>query len=170
MIEAIKHELWQQVGASIDMLAQAIDRCPDEFLAGDHRFYHLAFHSLIYLDYYLTLPPKDFVPTLPFTIVEQGEIPAYAVGDMIPDRTYTRIELSTYLAQSRLKAQALIDQISEKGLTSRFTEEFAGGMDYPLLEIILYNLRHLQHHVGQLYLLLRQDNHSVPPWAFQAKE
>ena len=41
-------------------------------------------------------------------------------------------------------------------------------MDYPILEILLYNLRHTQHHTAQLNLLLRQDLDQHMEWAFRA--
>ncbi|MBP6569035.1 MAG: hypothetical protein KA270_17810, partial [Saprospiraceae bacterium] len=40
----------------------------------------------------------------------------------------------------------------------------------PVLEILLYNMRHVQHHTGQLNLLLRQNVHQSPKWVFRAKD
>ncbi|WP_394370724.1 hypothetical protein [Flavobacterium hibisci] len=41
-------------------------------------------------------------------------------------------------------------------------------MNYSLLEILLYNLRHTQHHVGQLNMLIRQDLDKHIEWSFRA--
>ena len=41
--------------------------------------------------------------------------------------------------------------------------------NYSLLEILLYNLRHIQHHAAQLNLLLRQNTNDAPNWVSQAK-
>ena len=40
-------------------------------------------------------------------------------------------------------------------------------MNYSVLEILLYNMRHVQHHVAQLNLLLRQDINDAPTWVTQ---
>ena len=34
----------------------------------------------------------------------------------------------------------------------------------PRAEVVIYNLRHVQHHVAQLNLLLRQRIDSAPQW------
>jgi hypothetical protein len=41
-------------------------------------------------------------------------------------------------------------------------------VDGTLLELHLYNLRHVQHHAAQLNLLLRQTIGSAPRWVFKA--
>ena len=56
-------------------------------------------------------------------------------------------------------------------LDIRFTEgNQEGDMDYPILEILLYNLRHTQHHIGQLNLIMRQDLGKYMEWAFRVDE
>lgn len=45
----------------------------------------------------------------------------------------------------------------------------SGSMDYPVLGILLYNMRHVQHHAAQLNLLLRQNIHDAPSWVRHAK-
>jgi uncharacterized damage-inducible protein DinB len=37
-----------------------------------------------------------------------------------------------------------------------------------ILELMLQNLRHVQHHTGQLNLLLRQRGAEPPNWVFRA--
>lgn len=36
-------------------------------------------------------------------------------------------------------------------------------------ELLLYNMRHVQHHTGQLNLILRQKTGSAPRWVAQAR-
>jgi hypothetical protein len=40
--------------------------------------------------------------------------------------------------------------------------------NFSILEILLYNLRHIQHHAAQLNLILRQTIHNAPKWVNQA--
>lgn len=161
--------LWNQFGASIDMLINAISSCPDNYFENHKRFCYIAFHSTIFLDYYLTLPPSDFSPILSFTQKEAADRPLEAIDDLIPDKIYSKQELIDYLEQSRKKAQDLIYSLTDKKLQDRFKEgEEPNDMDYPILEILLYNLRHTQHHTAQLHLLLRQDLDKHLEWSFRA--
>ncbi|MCI0450647.1 MAG: hypothetical protein L0Y79_12865 [Chlorobi bacterium] len=41
--------------------------------------------------------------------------------------------------------------------------------NYSFTEILLYNMRHVQHHTGQLNFLLGQINHDLPVWVSQTK-
>ena len=43
-------------------------------------------------------------------------------------------------------------------------------MNYPVLEILLYNMRHVQHHAAQLNLLLRQELDDAPDWVSRTEE
>lgn len=67
MITTLKEIFWNQFGASIDMLINVISNCPEDYFTNNRRFYHIAYHSTIFLDYYLTLPPQNLNPLLPFT-------------------------------------------------------------------------------------------------------
>lgn len=172
MIHKLQESLWQQFGASIDMLLNVIANCPDDYLITNKRFYYLAYHSVFFLDYYLSIPPKDFAAVLPFSIKEKEERPAESIGDIIPDKIYSKEELTDYIRQSRLKCKQLIDSLTD---SEKFDLMFSEGneeddMNYSVLEILLYNLRHTQHHTGQLNLLIRQDLNKHLEWAFRVDE
>lgn len=169
MINELRQSLWRQFGAGINMLMNVLSNCPDNYFETNKRFYYLAYHSVIFLDYYLTIPPEDFRPKLSFTIRDKDQRPPDSSGDMIPDKHYSREELLEYVRHCSAKCRLLIEKLTEyKLLHSRFTEgDQAGDMDYPLLEILLYNLRHTQHHTGQLNLMIRQDLGEHMDWIFR---
>lgn len=168
MDKTIKEILWNQFGASIDMLINAISNCPDDYFINNRRFYYVSFHSTIFLDYYLTIPPEDFSPLLSFTQKEPEERPKEAIDDLIPDKMYSKQEIVEYLKKSREKCKQIIDGLTDDKLTERFKEgDEPNDMDYPILEILLYNLRHIQHHVAQLNMLLRQDIDKHMEWSFR---
>jgi len=167
MINSIKENLWKQFGASIDMLSNAIEQWPEDAFNINKRIFYLSYHTLVFLDYYLTLPPKDFKSPLPFTVKE--EKPYEAVDDVVPDRFYSKAELLQYLKHSHDKCFKLIDSLTEEKLKERFVEEEEGGKNFPIFEILLYNMRHVQHHAAQLNLLLRQSNLKAPRWVRQAQ-
>ena len=41
-------------------------------------------------------------------------------------------------------------------------------INYTMLDILFYNLRHVQHHVGQLNYILRQKINRAPEWISHA--
>ncbi|MBK8554122.1 MAG: hypothetical protein IPL53_24965 [Ignavibacteria bacterium] len=41
---------------------------------------------------------------------------------------------------------------------------------YSVFEILLYNMRHVQHHAAQLNLLLRKKINMAPDWVSEAED
>ena len=77
------------------------------------------------------------------------------------------------LSAIREKAKSLILPASEEQLGRRWIvdeEVDLHGLcpslvvNYSVLEILFYNLRHVQHHIGQLNLLLRQKADVAAEW------
>jgi len=167
--KSTKTIVWNQFGASIDMLINVVSNCPNNFFEQNPRFYYIAFHSTIFLDYYLTIPPSDFLPLLSFTQKEKNDRPKEAIDDLIPDKVYSKQEVVEYLNKSREKCRQLIDSLTEEKLSEKFKEgDEPKDMDYPILEILLYNMRHTQHHTAQLNMLLRQYIEKHMEWSFRA--
>jgi hypothetical protein len=48
MDKTTKGILWNQFGASIDMLINTISSCPDEYFITNKRFYYITFHSTLF--------------------------------------------------------------------------------------------------------------------------
>jgi len=171
MFNLLKESLQKQFGASIYMLERAITLSPESLLADNKRFYYIIYHTLIFLDYYLTLPPEDFKTPISFTIKEPEDIPPEALDDVVPDRFYTKKELLNYLKSIRKKCTQLIEGITEEKLAERWVEENTdGNMNYSRLEILLYNMRHVQHHTAQLNLTLREEINKTSGWVARAKD
>ena len=62
--------LRRQFGAAIAMLENAIRACPDQLWSDRERqpeFWYLAYHTLFFLDLYLSDATKEFAPPPPFT-------------------------------------------------------------------------------------------------------
>ena len=135
MIDLLKETLWRQFGASIDMLENAIQMCPTELWDTEKLFWYNAYHCIFYLDYYLTLEPKSFVPPEPYTLSE------FDPSGAMPDRTYSKEELTAYFSYGRGKFQSLIDNLTEETLNSRWVNEYK---DFSVLETLLYNMDRLE--------------------------
>lgn len=155
--------LWQQFGASLEMLENALDACPHE-LWSDHRqqpeFWYLVYHTLFFLDLYLSGAVDGFSPPAPFTLDELDP------RGLLPERVYTKDELQSYLEHGRRKCRATIEALTdEKGLQRCV---FGWG-EMSFAELLLDNMRHVQHHAAQLNLILRQKTDSAPRWVAKAK-
>jgi len=161
LINTLRQSIWNQFGASMDMLENAIRLCPEEHWDTDKKFWYHAFHALFFLDYYLSTDPKTFAPPEPFTESE--------FEDRLPDRVYDKDELLTYLAFCRQKCWDLIDDLTVEAATENWIN-VSQTMVYPTIEILMYNMRHVQHHTAQLNLLLRQEINDAPDWIYRAGE
>jgi hypothetical protein len=162
MISVLKESLWKQFGASIDMLENALVLCPESIWDTGAKFWYIAFDVLFYLDYYLTLQPENFSLPAPFAFA--GPDP----NDGPPERVYTKNELLTYLQASRTKCRNLIETMTDEIAGSEWTN-VSKTMHFSVIEIVLYNMRHVQHHTGQLNLLLRQGTNDAPGWVDRTK-
>jgi uncharacterized damage-inducible protein DinB len=156
----IKEAFWLQFGASIDMLENALTACPDKLWDTDSKFWYIAYHTLFFLDYYLSdVPEEKFLPPPPFTLSEFED-------GVMPERTYSKEELLSYLAYCRKKCHNLIADLTAEGAAKPFDNEYR---KYSIIEMLIYNLRHVQHHTAQLNLLLRQGIDDAPDWVSRTK-
>ena len=158
MIDFCRSSIRQQFHAAIDMLANAIKACPDSVWSGDgpQAFWYLAFHVLFFLDLYLSEEGESqFHPPAPFgvTELEDAVVP--------PERAYGKDELLHYLEHCRKKLDAVMAGMTEAWIASPCPFPYR---DMSNGELLLYNMRHVQHHAAQLNLLLRQKTDSAPDW------
>lgn len=156
--------LWRQLGAAIDMLENAINACPAT-LWGDRtrqpEYWYNTYHTLFFLDFYFSEAAEGFAPPAPFGLEELDP------AGVMPPRVYTKEELLIYLAYCRNKCRSVI-----RALTAEKSEQSSGSLRPGLTfgELYIYVLRHVQHHAGQLNLLLRQNIDSAPRWVSKAAQ
>ncbi|MHA2099640.1 MAG: DinB family protein [Candidatus Kariarchaeaceae archaeon] len=162
-IKFFKEILWLQFGATIDMLENAMQACPDEHW-GDRKqhmeFWYITYHALFWLDLYLSDSVKEFTPPTPFTLDELDP------AGILPERVYTKDELHSYLEHGRKKCRETIDALTDEKVNQRCRFEWIEGS---VAEVLLYNLRHVQHHAAQLNLILRRSINSAPRWVKRTK-
>ena len=160
MLDLIKQSLTRQFEAGLCMLDDCLRLCPAEHwdgLVAKYPFWQVGYHVLCFVDLYLTRDEKSFVcrPELqPLGLRE--------FDDEHPSRNFGREELRGYVSICRQKA---IDTIG-----AETAETLAGPSGFPWLkfpraEAYLYNLRHIQHHTGQLGAYVRRvDSPLDPRW------
>lgn len=157
--------VWQQYGAAIDMLEDAIKLCPDHLWTAvlwkdtdDLRygeFWFVAFHTLCWLDIFLTGSEEGFVPPHPFT------------RTALPEQPYTKEQILAYLGRCRSKCRSTIEALTDEQAQQRCV--FA-WMEPSFLELQLYSLRHVQEHAAQLSLVLGQHDVDGFDWIVSARD
>lgn len=165
MDTTLKTSLWQQFGAAIDMLDDAISACTDQLWTANlwddpddpkyGQFWFVAYHTLFWLDLFLTGCGEGFAPPAPF------------IRGALPEKPYTKDEVSAYLKQCRHKCQGVIE-----GLTDERARQVCvfSWMEPTFLELQLYSMRHVQEHAAQLNLVLGQNSLPAGDWVAKARD
>jgi uncharacterized damage-inducible protein DinB len=158
------HTYWQtvlarQFAAAIQMLRAALEACPDELW--DERafgtpFWHLAYHTLFYTDFYLSddenaFQARDF--HVERAIFLPGNYEQFVGAVTTPEKAFTKSQLLDYADHCRRKSYETFNRLTDTRLLERCGFPW---YELNLGEFLLNNLRHLQHHTGQLILLLRR--------------
>lgn len=162
MLEFIKQILTGQFEASLAMLGECVRVCPAEHWDGkiaSVTFQQVAYHTLFFADLYLTSNEAGF---------QLREI-HYVGGDErnpFPSVGLPREELLEYTSICRQKA---IESLAAE--TSESLRGPSGFSWYPIPrgELHVVNIRHIQHHTGQLSAYLRRvvptfQDRKVLPW------
>ena len=165
--------IWRQFGAAMDMFGDTLRDCPDALweknlwndqpdqwvASGFSAFWYLGYHTLFWLDLYLTGAEEGFTPPAPFDLVEREP------NETLP-RTYTRAELLAYLETCRQKCHAVVVGMTDEQAARlcRF-----GWGELTFAELLLYNLRHVQEHGAHLRMFLGQQAGKAASWVSQAK-
>jgi hypothetical protein len=177
MITTLKSSLWKHFGASIDMLRNAIELCPEELWYSNRKFYYMTYHTVVFIDYYTSMPPRNFTAALPYTLTEPAKLPADAIDDILPDKLHSKQELLAWLQVCRDKCRQLIANLTEEQLGQRWaadTPDINLTLSDPrviqdsVLDVLFLNMRHVQHHTAQLNLILRQTINDAPDWVAHA--
>lgn len=150
--------IWGQFGAAIDMLENAIRACPDD-LWGDRtrtpEFWYVTYHTLFFLDLYAYGSLDGFAPPAPFSMDELDP------RGIMPDEVHDKATLLGYLEHGRRRCRQALLELTDDRARKRCGIE---RLNLTVGELLLDNLRHVQHHTAQLNLILRQQTDSAPRW------
>lgn len=150
----IRQSILGQYRAGLDMLGNAMELCPEDLWFSTeyrNRFWHIAYHSLFYTHLYLQpsesdfqawskhVPNSNYLGPRPWAKNEPFQIP----------EPYVKPDVTDYAKLCRSQVEKQVPGI-------RF-EDASGFSWLPFnkLELQFYNIRHLQHHAGQLIERLR---------------
>jgi len=159
MLASFSETIWRHFGATIDMFENAVKMCPEEQWEKP-QFWYKAFHAAFWLEYYLTIKPQGFTPQAPFTTSE------FEPAGKMPERKYTKEEILAYIDSSRKYLHDTLKNMSEEIALGRWVNP---DRDVTYFDMLLHNMRHLQHHTAQLNMGLRQEINNAPPWVERTK-
>jgi hypothetical protein len=156
-----------QYGAALEMLRECLVRADAVSWLGSigrFPFWHVAYHTLYITDLYLSAREAAFRPQ-PFHREDYdvlGPPPGAAEKKVVVDRPYDRETLLGYAGLCRRRAKRAVEEETDA--------DWAGPsgfswLPFSRLELHLYNIRHLQHHTGQLAAALRRSGDCGVRWA-----
>ncbi|QBD78975.1 DinB family protein [Ktedonosporobacter rubrisoli] len=162
--------LWEQFGAAIEMLENALLACPathwDGHLWPDpvdrsqpdktSAFWCVTYHCLFWLDLYLTGSSEGFAPPAPFTLNELDPASEF------PHQPYSKDQLHTYLRQLHEKCRTTLAELSDERARQQIDFSSFVGKPVSYLELQLYSMRHVQEHASQLNLFLGEHTTAEP--------
>lgn len=169
-----KKAIWSQFGASIDMFGNALHACPDELWTAHmwndpamqpefSDFWYVAYHTLFWLDLYLSGSVEGFTPPFPYTLEELDP------RGVLPERIYNKEELLSYLMHCRQKCQETIEGLTDENAQHIGNFSWSkGGISFA--ELLLDNLRHVQEHAAQLNMFLGQNTGTSTGWLAQNRD
>jgi len=165
MDTTLKTGVWQQFGAAIDTLEDALNLCPDRLWTGVvwhdsedakyGQFWFIAYHTLYWTDTFLLGTSEGFRPPAPF------------LHGKLPENPYTKDDVHGYLKQCRQKCKAVIEALTDE---TAYRACIFKWMEPTYLELQLYSMRHVQEHAAQLNLFLGQNGVTGQDWVAKARE
>lgn len=136
-----KEILKSQYRASIQMLKDAVENCPDSLWNNEaytNPFWHVVFHAIFYTHFYLHATQDNFIPW------EKHKDELVSLEDDPGDEIYTKEEIIDYIAYFERKIDELVDDLDLEAGSGFY------WLPFNKLELQLYNIRHIQHHTGEL--------------------
>ena len=163
-----KEVLRSQFGASMDMLGFAINDCPEELWQaklwddpnappGFSDFWYVAYHTLFWLDLYLSGAAEGFNPPASFDLNE------LVPEGVLPGRVFRKAELLAYLDHCRQEWAGILDGFTDKKAHQDCEFPWSKGK-ISFAELLLDNMRHVQEHGAQLRMFLGQQRSVNARW------
>lgn len=138
-----------QYKASLGMLEQAVQKCPDALWEAEEdkvKFWHIAYHGLFYVHLYLQKSDGDFVPwpkhRKDYNAMGRMPWPPYAEPEI--GEPYTKTDIQEYIDYCRQQVHTWVPQ------TDMEAESGFDWLPMSKFELQIYSIRHLQQHTGEL--------------------
>ena len=151
-----------QYRAGLKMLVYTIEKCPDDLWKKDgyeSAYWRIVYHTLFYTAFYLSENAEAFIPW------EKHRFNYNRLGT-IDDDGNPIIIANAYSKDELLDCIQFIADNVEEAVNSTNENQESGFNWLPIdkFELHLYNIRHIQHHVGQLIERLHQNGITGISW------
>ncbi len=147
-------EITSQYRASLKMLTDVINKCPDTLwndTSYENAYWRIVYHTLFYTALYLSESPSAFKPWAKH-IANYNSLGMLTRDGkpVVIEQVYAKDELTEY-------AESIFEEC-EAAVPKFINNETSGFPWVPLnrFSLHLHNLRHIQHHTGQLTERLHQ--------------
>lgn len=164
MLELYKQLITNQYQAVLHMLADAVDKCPDELWhepVAELKVCQVVFHTLFFTDVYLGRTAA-MVREQPFHQQHAGTFADYE--ELEPRRqvrTYEKPFIDTYVQHCCNKVDSVLQAETQESLDRRPGFDW---LPFSRAEVHVYNIRHIHHHAAQLSLHLRTKTGEGIDW------
>jgi hypothetical protein len=158
----MKSILISQYQASLKMILKTIEKCPDGLWENNtykNAYWRIVYHSLFYTALYLSESDDTFVPWTTHIVnynvlgsVDHGNNP------IVIQDAYSKTDMISY-------ADYILNNLDK--LVVNFDTTGNSGFEWlPMskMQLHIYNIRHLQHHAGQLIERLHQNGITGIHW------
>lgn len=171
--KAVKDAFKSQYHASLDMLGEAIEKCPEDIWFSKeftNAFWQLAYHTLFFTHLYLCRTNEDFIPWIKHQSENQnpdgiaGDTDANSKLPLIPN-PYTKTEVLEYWGYCKGIVDEFVDKIDLENPESGFHWYKISKFEHQIV-----NIRHLQHGAAQLADRLRLKLDIGVRWAGKGKK
>lgn len=166
MIELIKAACRDQYGAALMMVRNSLERCRSENWTrpvGRFPFWQVAYHTLYCTDLYLAPSEHAFTPP-PFhreTFERMGGQNGPPAEAALAAQPLVKAILVNYCDDCLNAMNRVVMGESEAILRG---ESGFSWLTFSRLEAHLYNIRHIQHHAGQLNAFLSREQAEEKQW------
>lgn len=162
MLNYVTSMLRGQFEAALCMMHQCLQACPPEHWDGkiaNGTFRWVTYHTLFFVDLYLS--PSEEAFTLRDLHLRGG--------DEREPRLSPGLSKEETIAYLEICRQKLIESLAPQTFESLKAPCGFAWRSFSRGEMYIYNLRHVQHHTGQLSAYLRKvdqasSNHKALPW------
>jgi hypothetical protein len=162
----MEQEIISQYRASLKMLIDVIDKCPETLwnnAAFENPYWRIVYHTLFYTALYLSEATDTFVPwekhILNYNYL--GKVTQHN-SPIVIERIYNKDETISY-------AESIYKDCENSVINMKGKESGFEWLPMNRLEIHIYNIRHLQHHIGQLTERLHQSGIRGINWETMSK-
>ncbi|MBN1517409.1 DinB family protein [Candidatus Sumerlaeota bacterium] len=159
-----KAVIQSQYYAALKMLEAAIRQCPDALWSDPeckNRFWHIAYHKLFCTHLYLQASEKEFTAwekhRKEYEFLGPLPWPPHKEPDI--GEPYTKDEMLEFVEFCQAEVERNVSALNLEAESGFF------WLPFGKLELQFYNIRHVQHHAGQLIDRLRNKESIGVDWA-----